>query len=194
MDRSAIPHTLWSDGSGNRQTEGLESHFTKECDIFFIMMIEVDSFHCRINMFCLLFFLPFFLPLCLLYQMSFHQFCRRILKKYTGMTYIQLIQTQKLQTAANLLKQTMLPVTEVAQRAGYENVTFFYKKFQEKYHCQLGGVSGGGNHLRDHLGTEFTGFFLRKKPVNSVPKWPPFSLFYTGLKHADSYSTYILLL
>ena len=62
----------------------------------------------------------------------------RILKKYTGMTYIQLIQTQKLQTAANLLRQTDLPVTEIAQRSGYENVTFFYKKFQEKYHCQPG--------------------------------------------------------
>ena len=66
----------------------------------------------------------------------------RLLKKYTGMTYIQLIQAQKLQTAANLLKQTNLPVTEVAQRAGYENVTFFYKKFQEKYHCQPGEYRG----------------------------------------------------
>ena len=64
----------------------------------------------------------------------------RLLKKYTGMTYIQLIQAQKLQTAANLLKQTTLPVTEIAQRAGYENVTFFYKKFQEKYHCQPGNI------------------------------------------------------
>lgn len=62
----------------------------------------------------------------------------RLLKKHTGMTYIQLIQAQKLQTAANLLKQTNLPITEVAQRSGYENVTFFYKKFQEKYHCQPG--------------------------------------------------------
>ena len=66
----------------------------------------------------------------------------RLLKKYTGMTYIQLIQAQKLQTAANLLKQTTLPVTEIAQRAGYENVTFFYKKFQEKYHCQPGEYRG----------------------------------------------------
>ena len=65
-----------------------------------------------------------------------------LLKKYTGMTYIQLIQAQKLQTAANLLKQTTLPVTEIAQRAGYENVTFFYKKFQEKYHCQPGEYRG----------------------------------------------------
>ena len=65
-----------------------------------------------------------------------------LLKKYTGMTYIQLIQAQKLQTAANLLKQTNLPITEIAQRAGYENVTFFYKKFQEKYHCQPGEYRG----------------------------------------------------
>ena len=59
----------------------------------------------------------------------------RILKKHTGMTYIGIIQEQKLEYAAKLLKQTTQPVTEIARESGYENVTFFYHKFQEKYHC-----------------------------------------------------------
>lgn len=59
----------------------------------------------------------------------------RLLKKYTGLTYIQLIQEQKLEYASKLLRQTTLSVTEIAHKSGYENVTFFYKKFQQKYHC-----------------------------------------------------------
>ena len=58
-----------------------------------------------------------------------------LLKKNTGYTYIQLIQTQKLKSAATLLKTTSMPVTAIANQAGYENISFFYKKFQERYHC-----------------------------------------------------------
>lgn len=58
-----------------------------------------------------------------------------LLKKNTGMTYIQLIQTKKLKYAADLLLNTNLPVTETANLAGYENVSFFYKKFQARFGC-----------------------------------------------------------
>ena len=58
-----------------------------------------------------------------------------LLKKNTGYTYIQLIQAQKLKSAATLLKTTSMPVTAIANQAGYENISFFYKKFQERYHC-----------------------------------------------------------
>ncbi|MBU5480619.1 AraC family transcriptional regulator [Blautia sp. MSJ-19] len=58
-----------------------------------------------------------------------------LLKKYTGYTYIQLIQEQKLQFAATMLRTTTLSVTAIANESGYENISFFYKKFQEKYHC-----------------------------------------------------------
>lgn len=58
-----------------------------------------------------------------------------LLKKYTGYTYIQLIQEQKLQFAATMLRTTTLSVTAIANEVGYENISFFYKKFQEKYHC-----------------------------------------------------------
>lgn len=58
-----------------------------------------------------------------------------LLKKYTGYTYIQLIQEQKMKFAATMLRTTTLSITAVANEAGYENISFFYKKFQERYHC-----------------------------------------------------------
>ena len=66
----------------------------------------------------------------------------RLLKKHIGLTYIQLIQEQKLEYAAKLLRQTPLSVTEIAHKSGYENVTFFYKKFQQKYHCHPSDFRG----------------------------------------------------
>lgn len=72
-----------------------------------------------------------------------------LLKKYTGFTYIQMIQIQKLRQAAELLVNTGYSVTEIASRSGYENVSFFYKKFQERYGCSPGeyreGHRGGKN-------------------------------------------------
>lgn len=59
----------------------------------------------------------------------------RYIKKHTGVTFMDLIQNQKLMLAEKLLKNTDLPVSEISVQAGYENVTFFYKKFHEKYGC-----------------------------------------------------------
>ncbi|BCJ92804.1 AraC family transcriptional regulator [Anaerocolumna cellulosilytica] len=58
-----------------------------------------------------------------------------LIKKNTGMTYKQLVQSQKLKHAAKYLSNTSMPVSEVAYESGYENVSFFYKKFQEQYKC-----------------------------------------------------------
>ena len=58
-----------------------------------------------------------------------------LLKRYTKMNFIQLTQNLKLDYAARLLKSSDLTVTEIANEAGYENVSFFYKKFQAKFHC-----------------------------------------------------------
>ncbi len=61
-----------------------------------------------------------------------------LLKKHTGKTYIQTVQAQKLKYAASLLKNTDRPITEIAGEAGYENVSFFYKKFQQQFGCSPG--------------------------------------------------------
>ena len=58
-----------------------------------------------------------------------------LLKKYIGMSYIQLIQEQKLMYAAELLRSTQLSVVDIVNEAGYENISFFYKKFRQKYGC-----------------------------------------------------------
>lgn len=58
-----------------------------------------------------------------------------LLKKYTQSSYIQLIQSLKLDHAARLLKNTQLSVAEIANEAGYENISFFYKKFNARFGC-----------------------------------------------------------
>lgn len=58
-----------------------------------------------------------------------------LLKKHTGMTYRQMVQAQRLGCAASLLRNTELPVSEVARRSGYENQSFFYRKIREQYGC-----------------------------------------------------------
>lgn len=56
-----------------------------------------------------------------------------LLKKHLGMSYISLIQDLKIKNAAHLLLNTKQSVTEIANLVGYENISFFYKKFKEKY-------------------------------------------------------------
>lgn len=56
-----------------------------------------------------------------------------LLKKNVGKTYKQLITSEKLSHAAYLLKNTQLPIYEIANTVGYENLTFFFEKFQQQY-------------------------------------------------------------
>ena len=43
------------------------------------------------------------------------------------------VEAQRLGHAASLLRNTDRPVEEVAHEVGYENLTFFYRKFREAY-------------------------------------------------------------
>lgn len=56
-----------------------------------------------------------------------------LLKKNTGMSYKQLIQSQKMKVAAKLLLNTDISIERIIEEAGYENATFFYRKFREEY-------------------------------------------------------------
>ena len=60
------------------------------------------------------------------------------IKKYTGKTFKQIIQTEKLSRAASLLINTDLPVEQVARECGYQNISFFYEKFEACYHMRPG--------------------------------------------------------
>ena len=59
----------------------------------------------------------------------------RLLKKHTGYNFKDLLQQRKLQQAAYLLSQTTLTVTAVMETIGYNNSSYFYRKFEEKYGC-----------------------------------------------------------
>jgi len=57
----------------------------------------------------------------------------RLLKQSTGKTYMQLVQDQRLQHAAGLLRSGTCSVEEAARAVGYENMSFFYRKFKANY-------------------------------------------------------------
>lgn len=60
------------------------------------------------------------------------------IKKYTGYSFKQVVQQNRLKQAARLLKNTDMPVWVIANEVGYENIGFFNKKFAEAYHCRPG--------------------------------------------------------
>lgn len=62
----------------------------------------------------------------------------RLLKRRTGSSFQRLLVRQRMSEAARLLHDPSLSVTEVAKRVGYENVTFFYRKFEAEFGCTPG--------------------------------------------------------
>lgn len=62
-------------------------------------------------------------------------FISRLLKKHTGYNFKELLQQRKLQQAAYLLKQTPLTIDNIMDAIGYDNSSYFYRKFREKYGC-----------------------------------------------------------
>lgn len=60
------------------------------------------------------------------------------IRKNTGKTYKQLIQSNRLSQAAKLLRSTLLPISEVSFAVGYQNISFFFQKFEQAYGCTPG--------------------------------------------------------
>ena len=59
----------------------------------------------------------------------------RLLSCHTGQNFRQLLQQRKLQQAAYLLSHTPLPVEAILENIGYENSSYFYRRFRERYGC-----------------------------------------------------------
>ncbi len=57
----------------------------------------------------------------------------REIKKRMGRTYKELLQTKRMNQAAYLLTHTRLPVTEIIEKIGYDNSSYFFRKFKERY-------------------------------------------------------------
>ncbi len=58
----------------------------------------------------------------------------KTLKKYSGHTFKQLLQTKRLNQAAFLLSTTALPVEDIIALTGYDNTSYFHRIFKEYYH------------------------------------------------------------
>ena len=57
----------------------------------------------------------------------------REIKKKSGKTYKELLQERKMKQAVYLLTGSALPVTDIIESVGYDNTSYFYRKFKEKY-------------------------------------------------------------
>ncbi|WP_100407613.1 AraC family transcriptional regulator [Bacillus solitudinis] len=65
---------------------------------------------------------------------NFHpNYLSSLIKKKTGKTYKELIQSQRMKKAAVLLENSNLNINDIAIEVGYNNLGFFYKKFQSYY-------------------------------------------------------------
>ncbi len=58
----------------------------------------------------------------------------KLIKKQSGSTFKQLLQTKRLNQAAFLLTTTMLPVEDIIALVGYDNTSYFHRIFREQYH------------------------------------------------------------
>ncbi len=57
----------------------------------------------------------------------------RSIKDLTGQTYTELVQTKRLNQAAFLLLNTKLPIADIGYNVGYNNLSYFYRIFRNKY-------------------------------------------------------------
>lgn len=57
----------------------------------------------------------------------------REIKRRTGKTYTELVQERRMSQAAYLLTHTAMSVMDIGLSVGYENMSYFYRIFQQKY-------------------------------------------------------------
>ncbi len=57
----------------------------------------------------------------------------REIKKRTGRTYKELLQAKRMSQAVYLLSNTRLSIADIIESIGYDNTSYFYRKFKERY-------------------------------------------------------------
>ncbi len=87
-----------------------------------------------------------------------------ILQKYRGQTFRKYIQTVRLDHAVQLLKETALPIKQIAIAVGYENTSHFYHLFEEKFGMPPKDMREKGNiSIENRIGSGETGHSLPGK-------------------------------
>ena len=59
----------------------------------------------------------------------------RFVTKTTGSSFTQLVKEARLQQASLLLLRTTMSITDIIEACGYQNTSYFYRIFQEKFSC-----------------------------------------------------------
>jgi AraC-like DNA-binding protein/mannose-6-phosphate isomerase-like protein (cupin superfamily) len=77
----------------------------------------------------------------------------RLIKQNTGFTFQELVQKKKFEKAVTLLLDTNLPISEIVAAVGYENSSYFYRKFREKY--QVSPKEYREEHKENQIRTHF---------------------------------------
>lgn len=57
----------------------------------------------------------------------------KLIKKYAGKNFKQILQQKRLNQAAYYLMNTRMPIERIIERVGYDNSSYFHKKFREYY-------------------------------------------------------------
>ncbi|WP_227450767.1 helix-turn-helix transcriptional regulator [Clostridioides sp. ES-S-0108-01] len=67
-------------------------------------------------------------------EFHFHpNYLSTLIKKTTGKSFKNIIHEQRIKKAVTLLKNTDMNIEDISIEVGYNNQTFFYKKFKELY-------------------------------------------------------------
>jgi len=70
----------------------------------------------------------------LAHQFDYHpNYVSALLKKETGFSFMDLLQTERLNKAASYLLHSDMPIPVIAEQVGYSSVSFFHKKFKERF-------------------------------------------------------------
>ena len=55
------------------------------------------------------------------------------MRAQTGRTYKELLQKHRMETAARLLRRSDMNIQQIISLVGYENTSYFYRLFHERY-------------------------------------------------------------
>jgi YesN/AraC family two-component response regulator len=62
-----------------------------------------------------------------------HYGLSKTIKKATSRTFKELLQERRLEKAKELLQGSDLPIALIVEQVGYDNISYFYRIFKEKY-------------------------------------------------------------
>lgn len=79
----------------------------------------------------------------------------KTIKKITGSTYTELVQTKRLNQACYLLSATSMSVTDISLAVGYDNFSYFYRIFKKNMECPQDSGGSIMPAFRDDCSSEF---------------------------------------